>query len=61
MWGMGECTSMSTGYFSTKKNRVFEGELTHTDPDMVDLFINVFIFFEDVFVFLVHVEPEICV
>jgi hypothetical protein len=28
---------------------------------MVDLFINVFIFFEDVFVFLVHVEPEICV
>ena len=45
----------------TKNHSVFEGELTHTDPDMVDLFINVFIFFEDVFVFLVHVEPEICV
>ena len=35
----------------TKNHSVFEGELTHTDPDMVDLFINVvnvFIFFEHV-------------
>ena len=52
---------MSTGYFSTKKT-VF---LRVNSPIPIRTWwiylLTSSYFFEDVFVFLVHVEPEICV